>query len=457
MTYALLILSIVASLRGLLKPAGYLLAPTLMALVFASWLAPQLLRISNIPVIPRDAIFDLAFMSCLCVVMAQAGWYFGIRRRMEKARIEPPKPRHRFTTKTLLPATIAITLVALVANIILNQMRADYEDIRQWYGPIVIVNVFAQLRIVSLSMSLILFLRERTPATITLAVINLLIALPFVLIYLRRGDMIDIAVIVGGALFFGKGLRIPIPAVLSGIAAVAIVTYAIEPLRVAQAKYQQQHGERVSLVSPVLWTDLDLTTTISRNADTAYDLRNASFVVLRAQDTGRYATVGGLWNAAIQLYVPGQIIGRENKEAMMVNLDLMDLSSLAGDYGYFSNIGTTVTGPASAYRDFWFFGSICFFFITYLMAFLYWKALHRGIFWQAAYLSLLSLTLISITHEWTKIFVNVPIYGGVIFMLYKLTIWWQRRLERHDGRRMVRARHYVPRPNIPVTQQKRQD
>ncbi len=418
MTYILLLVALLIGLRGLLEPAGYLHAPTLMGLVFFMWYGPQLLLLAGDPLVPRDAIISLALMSTLCVLLAVAGWHFAISRQNSRAaalRIPPPR---KFSAPNLLPAVIALTLFSLGTNYLLEQMRPQYEGVTQWTGPIVIVSFFAQLRIPALAASLLLMLRERNAITMALAAVNLLICVQVAFVLLRRSEMIDVLVAVAAALWFARRIRVPLAAVISGMVLFAIVVFSIAPLRQAQNKIEYETGQTVSIINPRLWGSVDVSATLQRNAESAHDVRNAAYLVQYMNDTGEYSYGGALWNQFVNQYVPGQLVGSDLKQSLMADTKTIDTELLANQYNFFFQVGTTPTGPGAAYRDFGYFGAIYFFIMAYILGLFYWKATRRGFFWQVTYISMLPFSLTAITHGHERLFINLPIYAAIIWMAY---------------------------------------
>ncbi|KLI63714.1 hypothetical protein [Aurantiacibacter marinus] len=428
MTYILFIVALFIGLRGLLEPAGYLRAPTLMALVFLMWFAPQLLLLARDPIVPRDAIVGLGFMATLCLLLATAGWYAAVARQRNRALAHRTPPPPKFSAMQLLPAVIALTVFSLGSNIVLEQMRPQYAGVSQWSGPITIVAFFAQMRIPALAASLLLVLRERNAFTMILAGINLLICVQVAFVFLRRSEMIDVFVTVAAVLWFARRIRIPLPAVITGMMLFAVVVFSMAPLRQAQEKIIAETGQTVSIINPQLWVRVDVGATLRRNAEIAHDVRNAAYLVQYMNDTDDYTYGGALWNRLVNQYIPGQLVGRELKKNLMAGTDPINTEYLANQYNFFFKTGTTPTGPGAAYRDLGYFGAFYFFLMTYILGVLYWKAMNRGFFWQVAYVSLLPYSLTAITHGHDLLFVNLPIYAAVIWASYVVAKWARNRM-----------------------------
>ncbi|WP_340587913.1 hypothetical protein [Erythrobacter alti] len=440
MNYLLLAIALIVGIRGLLQPAGYLHAPTLIALIFAGWYAPQLIIISSDVFVPRDALFNLGLMSVFCVLASLIGWELAIRRQTVAA-LSNHTARQELSNSSLAVSVVALTIFAAAANVLLNQMRGDVADLTQWTGPIVIVNFFAQLRIPALAMSVMLVLRERNTFTISLMAVNMLICLPVAFLLLRRTEMIEIGVAVAGAAWFARRIRIPLPGIIAAIIAFSIVVYAISPLRATQKRLEYETGGTVSLLSPMLWRNIEVTNAVATGTGSAYDIRNATYIVQYIEDTGDHSYAGGLWNTFVRQYVPRQFVGDGVKRDLMVGSGRINIEYLASQYSFFYQTGTTPTGPGAAYRDFWYFGAFVFMLICYLLGTLYMKGLRRGFFWQTAYLSMLPFALTGVTHGYERLFVNLPLYAATIWGLYMLARWSNaRHIQQHRRFANVTAR-----------------
>ncbi len=329
-------------------------------------------------------------------------------------------------------------------------MRPQYAGVSQWSGPIVIVSFFAQLRIPAMVASLLLVLRDRNAITMTLAAINIIICVPVAFVLLRRSEMIDVMVAFAAVLWFARRIRVPLPAVLSGIVLFGVVVFSIAPLRQAQNKIEYETGQTVSIINPQLWQRVSISDTLRQNAELAYDVRNAAYMVQYVNDTGDYSYGGGLWNRLVNQYVPGQLVGRELKGDLMSGTGRINAEYLANEYNFFFQTGTTPTGPGAAFRDFWFFGALYFFLIAYILGNLYRRAMETGFFWQVAYVSLLPFSLTAITHGHERLFVSMPIYGLAIWGAYLLAKFSRGRMIRQPqaaraaANRRARGRQLVP-------------
>ena len=111
------------------------------------------------------------------------------------------------------------------------------------------------------------------------------------------------------------------------------------------------------------------------------------------------------WNGLVGNYVPAQIVGREFKQALMIQL--VNVQSIAREkYGYKFGIGGTVTGYCDAFGSFGWLGFIKFFIIGYIMGVLYRQAMLGSFFGQLLYIYLLGTAMQAITHVTQTILVS---------------------------------------------------
>lgn len=419
MTIILLTLALFVGLFGLVQPGGYLKAPTLAGLVFGLWFAPQFAYVAQSPFLSTGAVLSVGLTACLALLFVMGGWYLGLKSDRKSNFIKPIP-----VEQLLIPLAI-MTAITTGLNILLEQMRPSMANISQWSGPIVIVNFFAQLRIISLALSLMLFLRKRTPATISLLAVNIIVNIPFALFLMRRSEMIDMGIVVLGSLWFARRIRVPTPVVLGGLVAFAVVVFSMTSLRSTQNRLEQTSGETISLLSPQLWSEIDIADTVTASARNAPDVRNAAFSVQLVNDLGQYSYGASTWNSFIHQFVPGQLVGSSVKESLLVQDARLQTSEMSTRYNFFYQTGTTSTGVGSAYREFGYFGSLFFLLMGLVLGRLYSFAMRGSLYAQLGYICMVPFLLTSITHGHDKFFVMMPLYAfgiGVLFVLTRIFV-----------------------------------
>lgn len=415
MTLLLGLLCLVILLQFMRRPGGHVAFPAVFAVLYLGWVLPQVSGLAAIPGVPQDGWFALMLMAMLCLLAGWAGWSLTSTRRPKRLR-KPPPLDHR----KLILATGVLTVASLATNALLESMRPAMAGVQQWSGPITIVVFFAQIRNVALALSLLLVLQQRTKATLLLAVINLGTTLPVALIYLRRAEMIGLAIALVGAYWFARRKTPSLALVVPVIIGIAISVYSMGALRAASNEIEMATGQKVSLLSPDLWSKIDVGETIKSSAEQAPDFTNALYIIAYRQATLDLSLGATLWNGFVFQYVPGQIFGSEFKRSLLIGERGHVFQQIGGLFNYDYQVGTTATGFGSAFSDFWYFGALYFFVIAALLKRLYVRASAGDPWAQTLYLSLLPTSLIALTHGHEGFFVLMPFLYGVVVAIKRV-------------------------------------
>lgn len=442
--FALLLLTAIALLAvigSLNRPGGYITFPFTLGSLMLAWVVPQLWALGGDPSLPPGGYLGVAWMACFCLAAGVVGWFLPSRGRAPRtARKTGPA-----SVKGLTIAVACLTLFVACMTALIQLQPAEVREAQQWSGPITILAFFAQLRIVALILSLLMLLRKRTPASITLTAINLAITLPVAFVMLRRSEMVDVALAFAGALWFARRVSIPTPAIAAGVAGIAVVVFSMGELRKTAEEIYRTTGERPSLFSPGLLKSVDFVDATTGSVDYSPDLRNAVYLVEYTDYADTFTLGAQTWNDLVHQWVPGQIVGYDLKESLMLGGRGSAVLAFNHLYGFEYQTGTTSTGFGSGYRDFGYFGSLYFLVIGATLKAWYRRAQAGDIWHQALFLSGTTLALVSVTHGHAKFFVSVPLYMGVVFAM--------RALARHSQAKgaLVRLVRPLARPNNSMT------
>jgi hypothetical protein len=143
-----------------------------------------------------------------------------------------------------------------------------------------------------------------------------------------------------------------------------------------------------------------------------------------------------LYNDLIQRYIPGQIIGYDVKNALKVDVGVQDLA----DFGYVQRTGTTVTGIASAFLSFWYFGALLFWAIAHLMRKWYLGAVNGNIGAQCVLLLITYSSIRSMpfsTNRFFLEFVNIAVFLVPALWIARLPAGSRNRVDAHRAPRQV--------------------
>ena len=139
------------------------------------------------------------------------------------------------------------------------------------------------------------------------------------------------------------------------------------------------------------------------------------------------------WDQLIYNFVPGQIVGNELKESLMLKLcDPVELSQKK--YGFSRHSGLTCTGMVDCYGSFWYFGALKFFAIGWILKYLYRRACRGELMFQLFYIYLLTMGLHSITHHtawFVRSWVLIPVFW------YPIIYWSMRKKHFKDSHSVI--------------------
>jgi hypothetical protein len=420
MTLAFFIAAMLAALvviaAQLPKRHGYLTYPLLVAVFYLTWLAPQLVPVVRDPFMPRDGLSAMSVMVLLSLLALVVGWSIGCDQALRRLRARGAELSP--SVAALIGPTAALTAVGFGARVVLGGLRLDPELTNQWTGPIVIVATIAGLRIIPLFLSLTMVLRERTPVTVGLAAANFFLCASFAFVDIGRSEAIDLVLVSLLALWFARRIRIGLPVLAAGCAAIGLFAFAVGELRTASADYFDQTGQRVSIFNPMIWRQVDFGAATEKAADGAPDIRNAVYLMSLRQGEGGYSLGARLWDDLVFRWVPAQIVGADRKAALMFESDLhTDYDEIGERYNYKRIGGTTSTGFGVAFGEFWHLGAILFGLLGWAAA-RWWTLGQAGDLWaQVMYASTLGSGLIAFTHSVYWVWLNLPLlFAGLVFV-----------------------------------------
>jgi hypothetical protein len=247
-----------------------------------------------------------------------------------------------------------------------------------------------------------------------------------ILIYFRRSGTCEFVLAILLCLFFVRGKifvrgKTPPRAV---IAAGLVIAFAfingVGHLRALSGGYALSETGKIETRIPTLdeiseidWFDVETFEASKYRSET----HNAAVYMAVTDETGSLSLGAEIWNLLVQAYVPGQIVGFEFKHSLMIGDNLTKLALKYG--GYETYTGTTSTGFAQPYRDFWFFGAAVFFLVTQFMGRHFTRAHAGSLKSLCLYAVLLPLSLLSITHYGYYVLINAPLPAFAIWLTFR--------------------------------------
>ncbi len=398
--------------HGLVKRGGYTEYPFLAAAVYAGWFLPQAASLQSDASLPKLGLAVVLGMALLCLVAIVLGWRRGVAYRPALARADIRGDR-------LIWPAAAITAFAALMRLLIELQPAEARAVGQWTGTLAILAFFGQIGVVSLSLSILLFLKRMNAASIALLGCYLALFTPAVLIFFRRSEIGELFLAAAAGLFFARRIVIPRMFVVGALVLGFFVVHAVGQLRDLGGGYKFDQSGQITTRLPTLEeiAEIDfLGSAPLAEGNAAYEMRNSIYYISAIENHGDLTLGAELWNRLVFSYVPAQIFGVEFKQSLMMGgFSLTDLALM--EAGYSTNTGTTSTGFTHAYRDFWFFGAFVFFATSYVLGRAYSLAGRGSLLAQTLYMSTIMLSLLAITHYSYYYFVNIPLVLAALLFI----------------------------------------
>lgn len=353
------------------RRSAYLEFPFLFSTFCLLWYLPQTWSILNDPSVAVESVSSLLLMSLLSLWGVTAGWSWAMRRPVQNARtISLP------ISRLLLPV-FAITLFAAVMNLLISAQPVSVRASNQWTGPITIFAFFATIGVVSLVLSMAMFVTRPSLATGGLAVLNLGIYFPQVFIYFRRSEIFDLTLAVLLCLWFVRRFALPRPTLVAGCLLSFVLLNGVGQLRDFGGGYEVTSEGRIEARLPTLeeLASVDWVPRMGTQDTRGLEARNGVEYMEASYREGSLSLGAQFWNELVQAYVPAQILGRDTKQGLMIGVRLDELAS--SQLYWTTQSGGTATGFVQAFHDFSYIGAGVFLLAGFSMGWLY-RAAHEG-------------------------------------------------------------------------------
>lgn len=412
--YLFVVLTIGIFLLEFVRPSGYLQLPFMFSAVCLGWVIPQVIAIREDQIHEADlAVFNL--MATLCLLMTLAGWRLALSRQNVASNRIPV--RGSFDQRRMGRATALLTVIAIIAMGAVAMRPLEERLSTMPTGPVTILLFIANIKVLSLGFSLILFLRRPIAGNVLLLSLNCLIYMPLVILYFRRASMAEFAQAIVIALWFARGYLVSRSVIAAGLIGATLLVFSTGKLR-DLARGSGDDEWTIPNITDI--ADIDFLSYFRTEGAVA-----AAPEVLNAVNLVRLADFGGFtlgaetWNRFIFQFIPAQVVGDGLKASLMVNTALRERLLYEMNHNIVN--GSTYTGIGTAYLEFGLLGAIYFFVWAYILG-RFWVHATKGDIWsQGLYISCLVPALITLTHH-CGLFLNSLVFFLGTTILIKKTI-----------------------------------
>lgn len=392
MTYFLIILLAVECALilawGFKQRERYLQFPILAAAVFLGWLMPQFLGLANFYGLPPGALDKTLVMAIFCLGAAHLGYL----QNKQTAKLFP----WTFNRRRLLQGGAFLSGLGAFFFFKVNQLAAEANATTggAWSGIITIYDFFAYMLTVGFAIALILHLRRPSLGTLLTLGFGLLFYIERIIIAGRRAAAVELFLMALFALWFNRRWAPPRSAIVSAFIVGALVINSAGDYRRTMIGEDRTSWSGAGIEAILSIDYMGNLVRIAEGNAGGEEVRNA---VLTIEATDRRLSFDfgfSLWNAFLHNYIPAQLVGKDLKTALTIDIE----NQAYMEFGHTPWYGTTFTGLADSFSSFWFFGAIKFFLIGYILSRWY-RAANEGSFVaQLVVMLTMGAALHAITH-----------------------------------------------------------
>lgn len=352
-------------LRSLTKREGFLEYPTLASTVYLVWVIPQLIGMRHSGLVfDATELFTLEMFCLVCLGALVAGWSLGISYGKRGISLA-------VSNRKLVQLATGLTLFTLAMTFSLRGVNtSDGSSDVNWSGPITIIYFFSNLKALSLFLVVYLFLSgERRKLCAILIALHVVMYLPALTIYFRRRAALEVFVILNLAYWYVRGQVLPRTLVLISIPFGMLFVFGVGALRgLGWNSLEDVNLAQIAAIDFWSYTPF-------QNTMQFPEMANAYYVVRYVSDGASFTLGADSWNRFIFQWIPGQLVGRDFKAALMFDIDFF--YQALRNIGAVHRVGATNSAFGDAYMEGGFLGCV-FFFVTAFVVGTWWERARRG-------------------------------------------------------------------------------
>lgn len=356
--------------------------PFLAGAVVLGWVMPQLVGLADDPFLPPGALEKTLIMTGLCTAMCWLGSIWSLRPAVLLGG--------RLDQRRLALASLFLSLFGAFFFYKISTLPEEVTRATSWSGIAVAYDFFSRVLSYGFVLALLIYLGTRSRLALAVLAFDGLFYFHRIAIAGRRWSMVEFAIAIGFALWLYRRTIPPRLLILAGLVGATLVINGIGQYR---ALTLDREGPR--------WGDvleIDLVGNFEDILENgSYEMRNTIFVIEGVARRSAYDFGAFNWNKMIFNFVPAQIVGREFKQALMI--DVGSENPAYDEFSYIPHTGTTLTGFSDAFASFYYFGCVKFLVIAVILRKLLLGAYAGSIASQLFYVMLMGPALLSITHH----------------------------------------------------------
>ena len=394
---------------ALRRQGGFVQFSFLGGLVFLGQLFLQAIGVvRSADSVPHGGLVRALLMCTLCALAMHLGWEKRAVRGASIAVLVFPRVFAAGMVFIVVGMTGFLLLTRLSGGIAAHFSTAGHYAL-DWRGyPVAYVFFMAYLA-PGIFLALTAAMRERSLPKYLAVAAPLAVQAAFIVLLGRRAVLFETVIVILAALWFGRRYEPARGLILAGAALGAVAMYA--------APYYRAHSQIGGSIDKLREIDVGKAVTDPVNG-LQEEFYNAAWVMDIVGANHAYQYGAGIYNYLIASFVPKLITGEGFKERLLLDLPGKDLET--NDYSWHIRYGANMSGPASAYVQFWFFGCLWFYALARFMKRLYDRAVLGDLCSQCLYVGCLVHAMQSIGNYMYMVLNPLVMIGPVLWVLVEL-------------------------------------
>ena len=384
--------------------------PFWIGVIAAGWFFPQAIAgYNDLFFLPEGAYATGLYFASICNVLLWAGYELSVRERPDAGTSWLDMD---FDIDKLYLAGAAMCVFGFFFEIKLSNLPDEMLNRSQWTGIAVIYLFFSNVYYMGFSTLWLVYLRRGEWFNWKLLVFILpafYLMASRAFLGGRRAAMMNLFSYIFVSLWFVRRFALPRTVLVAGCALGLLLINSIGVYRSIMRDDDKPLKERVERALEADYMGEVKTA----QSEKSHEFRNYMYVL------GLYSTYGGYdygathWNELVFAYVPAQFVGRDFKNALMIDYG-MDGGAISEGlkkfYNYEMPLGTTVSGYADSFGSFGWFGGVKFLLVGLMMGALYRHAQRGSFLGQMLYVFTLGTAMHAISHGTNRILTSVWVY-----------------------------------------------
>jgi hypothetical protein len=332
--------------------------------------------------------------------MCWAGWIYGGKIEL---KVFTSVFKRDWDTSKLIRSCIAIMVLSLGSYLMLERITIQVDHAGRWTGPATILHFFASTIAIPLVICVVVFLRTGNVYAMWVVIISITPYLSQIVLFGRRTPTAELVLCLFIPAILANRLRVP---AWVSIAAFVFGFFAFHSIGDYRKQIVDQNRKsRFDFVNVDFSkvSEIDFLGNLQGATKKNHEVQNAIFLIAGTHQSLKLDFGTRHFDELVFKFVPGQLIGSDLKQSLTFNLALP--SETFESMHHKKKVGTTLTGPATAFKSFWILGCFVFFGISFVLRQLYELSKSGEILAQAVYCTLLLGGLHAIAHN-TMYFTN---------------------------------------------------